>query len=679
VTPRTGPQATAPASRRGRRPPGPGPDAPLGIRAVPAAGLIVLLLAVVAGNAWLSGRLRGTGTALAPASPLGETIVDSARLDSGSLLVATADNDVLILDGDAITRRVSVAAPILSVAVSADSRRAYVGCTDQRVYLLDADLAPAGSFPVSGRVKDMHVNEGGQLLVVYGTGEYSDRWYLGRFSASGDLLRETKIGYNSKAVTSVGDAAYFGTRDSRIGRIEADGREAWRITLEKPVESLVAVRRAGRLLASDESGGVWACDLDGRLLWSAKLGPYAVRALAWDDAGSHVVAGDESGRVYVLSEAGAVLFSAKPFEDGVRLAHVGAGGEVRLGSVSGTTATLALEAARQGQLARTLGRLRIWLDVAGAVAAGILIVLAIPPLLSRARRAGKAIRRGRLGYLLVLPSLALLFAFRYYPAFTAIYYSFTNFSLSNPLELIGLENYARLFHDEYFLYGFRNMLILLATSILKTTTFPLLAALLVFSLASERSRYWYKTAFILPSIVPGMVTVMVWRMIYSADVGLLNQTLEALGLGAFRQAWLGNAKYALGSIIMAGFPWIGAFAFLIYFGGLINISKELYDAAKIDGASVLTRLRRIELPLLKPQFRILLFFSYVGSIQSYAGIYVYTRGGPGVATYVPGLHMYLTIADESNYGYASALGVVLFVVVLAGTILNFRFNRKVSA
>jgi ABC-type sugar transport system permease subunit len=130
---------------------------------------------------------------------------------------------------------------------------------------------------------------------------------------------------------------------------------------------------------------------------------------------------------------------------------------------------------------------------------------------------------------------------------------------------------------------------------------------------------------------------------------------------------------------VAGFPWIGAFAFLVYFGGLINISKELYDAAKIDGASAWTRFWRMELPLLKPQLRILLFFSYLGSIQSYASIYVYTRGGPGFATYVPGLQMYLTISDEGNYGYASALGVVLFIIVFAGTVMNFRFNRRVSS
>jgi raffinose/stachyose/melibiose transport system permease protein len=272
----------------------------------------------------------------------------------------------------------------------------------------------------------------------------------------------------------------------------------------------------------------------------------------------------------------------------------------------------------------------------------------------------------------------LLLLFRYYPAVSALYYSFTNFSLSNPIEFVGVQNYARLLEDTQFLVGFRNMAVLLVTNIAKTVTFPLLVALLVFSISGARPRQFFETAFIVPSIVPGIVTVLVWRMIYSADAGLLNETLQQLGLANLRQAWLGNSRFALGSIIFAGFPWISAFAFLIYLGGLINISRELYDAAKIDGATAWTRFWRIELHLLKPQFRILLFFSYLGAIQSYASIFVYTRGGPGYATMVPGLQMYLTIADVGEYGYASALGVVLFVIVFAGTVLNFRFNRRTA-
>jgi len=649
------------------------------LHAVPAVALSVLVIGLVAGNVLLSGGLRGSDATLSPSPALGETIVDYARLPSGFLLLATADNDLLTLENGEVPRRVSVASPILSIAVARDAQHTYIGCTDQRVYMLDRNFDPAGSFSVDGRVKDMQATEDGELLVVYGTGEYSDKWFLGTFSAAGELLRETKIGYNSKAIASMGREAYFGTRDSRVGRIGADGRELWRITLEKPIETVVALERRQRLLVSDDSGSIWACDLDGKILWNTKLNAYGIRALAWDEAGSSIVAGDESGRLYVISDTGTVQFAAKAFEDAVRFVHLDGSGQVRLGSISGAVVTVSLAAARQGQRVRVLSSLRLWLDAAGLIAGLALLVLTLPSLRSRVGLAGKAVYRGRLGYLLVLPSLALLFTFRYYPAFTAIYYSFTNFSLSNPLEFVGLANYARIIHDEYFLYGFRNMVILLATNVLKTTTFPLLAALLVFSLGSERSRYWYKTVFILPSIVPGMVTVMVWRMIYSADVGLLNQTLEALGLAGLRQAWLGNGRYALGSIIFAGFPWIGAFAFLVYFGGLINISKELYDAAKIDGASAWTRFWRMELPLLKPQLRILLFFSYLGSIQSYASIYVYTRGGPGFATYVPGLQMYLTISDEGNYGYASALGVVLFIIVFAGTVMNFRFNRRVSS
>lgn len=204
---------------------------------------------------------------------------------------------------------------------------------------------------------------------------------------------------------------------------------------------------------------------------------------------------------------------------------------------------------------------------------------------------------------------------------------------------------------------------------------PLLVAELIFGLRKEVHRYVFRTLFVLPAVVPGLITVYLWRMVYDPYAGLLNQLLGVFGLEHLQKAWLGNEQTALWAIIGAGFPYISAFPFLIFMGGLLNISQELYDAAKIDGATWWSRFWRIDVPLLVPQFRLLAFFAFSGAIQGFAHIFIYTRGGPGYATYVPGLQMYYRITD-GDFGYASAIGVVLFALVLLGTLFILRFRRE---
>jgi raffinose/stachyose/melibiose transport system permease protein len=197
---------------------------------------------------------------------------------------------------------------------------------------------------------------------------------------------------------------------------------------------------------------------------------------------------------------------------------------------------------------------------------------------------------------------------------------------------------------------------------------------LIFRLRNSVHQYVFRTLFVLPAVVPGLITVFLWRMVYDPYAGLLNQILRVVGLSEWTTAWLGNESTALWAIIGAGFPYISAFPFLIYMGGLLNISTEMYDAARIDGANWWRQFWRIDVPLLLPQMRLLIFFTLAGTIQGFAQIYIYTRGGPGYATYVPGLQMYYQLA-EGDFGYASAIGVLLFIVIFAGTLFSLRFRR----
>jgi ABC-type sugar transport system permease subunit len=218
------------------------------------------------------------------------------------------------------------------------------------------------------------------------------------------------------------------------------------------------------------------------------------------------------------------------------------------------------------------------------------------------------------------------------------------------------------------------MLLILVTSLIKVFTIPLLIAELIFWLRWARVKYAMRVAFIIPSIVPGVVGVLLWKQIYDPQIGLLNEVLKSVGLENLVHPWLSDAATAIWAIIFTGFPWVDIFAFLIFFGGLLNINREIFDAAAIDGASAWKRFFNIDLQMIRPQLNLILFFTFLGSVQGYGNIWIMTRGGPGSATYVPGLQMFMEIS-AAEFGYASSIGFVLALVVLVVTVWRFRFNQ----
>ena len=141
------------------------------------------------------------------------------------------------------------------------------------------------------------------------------------------------------------------------------------------------------------------------------------------------------------------------------------------------------------------------------------------------------------------------------------------------------------------------------------------------------------------------------------------------------RAWLGDPNFALGAIVGIGFPWIGALAFLILYAGLNNIPGDIVDAARIDGASKFARILQIDLPMLVPQIRLVVLLTLIASIQDFGRVLVMTGGGPGYATYVPALWMYEQTFLMSHFGYASAIGVTLFLVILTSSLIVLRVMK----
>ena len=142
------------------------------------------------------------------------------------------------------------------------------------------------------------------------------------------------------------------------------------------------------------------------------------------------------------------------------------------------------------------------------------------------------------------------------------------------------------------------------------------------------------------------------------------------------RSWLGDPRISLYSLIGIGFPWVGGFALLVYYAGLQNIPTDVFDSARIDGAKGLSRFRLIDLPLLLGQTRLLLVLAFIGGVQGFQTQLLLTNGGPFYSTMVPGLHMYQTAMTFDRMGYACAIGVALFGVILGITYLNLKYVRS---
>jgi len=280
--------------------------------------------------------------------------------------------------------------------------------------------------------------------------------------------------------------------------------------------------------------------------------------------------------------------------------------------------------------------------------------------------------------LMLAPTLVLLALFNYYPAVLGLSRAFTRWETGEEPQWIGLGNFVAMWHDEFLRLSLRNLLILLVANVLKTLTMPLLVAELLMSLRSPRWQYFMRTAFILPMVVPGMVTMLLWSFIYDGSVGLLNQILETLGMGALTRSWLGDSGTALWAIIGIGFPWAGGLALLIYLAGLNAISGDVWDSCQVDGVGGLKRVWYVDLPLLLPQVRLLVILTLIGVLQDFGSILVLTGGGPGLATHVPALHMYFQAFRFGHMGYAAAIGLTLFVAIFMLSLLNLLWGRRLE-
>lgn len=287
----------------------------------------------------------------------------------------------------------------------------------------------------------------------------------------------------------------------------------------------------------------------------------------------------------------------------------------------------------------------------------------------------KRMRKYWFCYVMLLGTFSLLITFSYYPAVSALYHSFTIWDGFRPQQWVGMQNYQEIFtSDIIFRKGFANMLLLTVWQVVRSSVFPLLGAALLYRMRNEKLAYFYRLVFVLPLVVPGVVAILVWRQLYEPNFGLFNAILQGMGLPP--STWLNSPKTALPSLMFMGFPWIDGVGLLIYLAGLLAIPTEIIEAAKMDGASSLRRFFSMELPLIVPQIRLIVVLNVIGSLQSFGWQLLVTRGGPNNATTVPAWEMYQSAMTEGRFGVASAIGVVLFLLIFVLTLINQSYIRS---
>jgi len=211
---------------------------------------------------------------------------------------------------------------------------------------------------------------------------------------------------------------------------------------------------------------------------------------------------------------------------------------------------------------------------------------------------------------------------------------------------------------------------------------PLTVAKLIFSLSSQRASYVYRILFLIPIVVPGVATQLIWQGLIYSDVGLLNSAARGLAHllnlppESLTRGWLNDPRTVLLAIACVGFPFCGGINILIYYAGLTSISESVHEAAILDGASGVKKFLLVDVPLVMSQIKLLVMLTIIGGVQAFEGIFILTRGGPGFRSMVPGLWMYFNAFSFQKFGYACAIGVVLFFVIMTLTVINLKYFRS---
>jgi multiple sugar transport system permease protein len=283
-------------------------------------------------------------------------------------------------------------------------------------------------------------------------------------------------------------------------------------------------------------------------------------------------------------------------------------------------------------------------------------------------------REAAWAYLFIAPQMVGLIAFALLPTVAVVALSFTQWDLIRPIQWVGLANYHSQFSDPLFWQALLHTIYFTVVSIPITMLIALAVALALNRKIALRA--WYRAAFFMPVVTSTVAVAIVWSWLFNPDFGLINTLLSYIGISG--PQWLASLTWAMPSIIIVSVWQSFGYGMVIFLAGLQGIPAHLYEAAQIDGAGRWQQFRHVTLPMLSPTTFFLFVTGVISSFQVFNQIYIMTGGGPADVTRVLVYQIYELAFQLFKFGDASVVTVVLFAIILAVTLIQFRFARWVT-
>src|SRR5215213_5539555 len=294
------------------------------------------------------------------------------------------------------------------------------------------------------------------------------------------------------------------------------------------------------------------------------------------------------------------------------------------------------------------------------------------------RRSNLQRKQTRLAWLLLLPALAAVAFVALYPLGQTIYYSFTDQQFLagiEPTHWVGLENYKDLIHDTLF----RNAVVLTVKFTLITVTFEFVLGMIIALVVNSgfKGRGVMRAVMLVPWAIPTVISAQMWKWMYNDVYGVVNDLLvTTLGILPANVAWLADPATALFAVAAVDVWKTTPFVALLLLAGLQVIPEDLYEAAEVDGASVLQQFWKITLPLLKPAILVTLIFRTLDALRVFDVFYVFFGNRPDTQTMA--IYAQSTIVGDGHVGYGAAISVAIFLIIAIFVVIYVTVNRAVS-
>ncbi|MCA4131812.1 carbohydrate ABC transporter permease [Arthrobacter sp. M4] len=313
------------------------------------------------------------------------------------------------------------------------------------------------------------------------------------------------------------------------------------------------------------------------------------------------------------------------------------------------------------------------------------MTLTVPPTqLPPAPAVGRRGRPGRIstarrqealtGYAFTAPTIVGFLVFVLGPLVAAIYLSLTKYNILTPPKFIGIDNYVRMFRDERLAQTYGNTVLYVGAAVVLINGFGLLFAVLINQRLPKALTYVFRSAYFFPYLVALVYVSIIWQALFQKDTGILNYYLTALG--GEKIDWLNSSEFAKVSVIIVD-TWRNAgFAMLIFVAALQEVPKDMVEAARMDGANEWQIFCRIVMPMISQATFFNITMTIIGAFQIYESIIVLTRGGPGDASRSVVMYIAEVAFNKFDMGYASAIAVTLFLIIMLVTLAQFRLRKS---